>query len=118
MSPRARVLALTWLSYASFYLCRKNVSVSKTALQGALGFTVDQLGWVETGYLAAYALGPFTLGALGDRLVPRRLLTLLRLRLHATSKPQAHHGLREGSPFGGPFFFSGIHCEPAYRRLP
>lgn len=74
LSPRARVLGLTWLSYASYYLCRKNVSVSKTALQEALGLTTAQLGSIDTGYLAAYAIGQFTMGLVGDRIGSRRLV--------------------------------------------
>jgi len=74
LSPRTRVLLLTWLSYASFYLCRKNVSVSKTALQDVFHLGTDALGYIDTGYLAAYAIGQFTMGFLGDWLGSRKLV--------------------------------------------
>ena len=72
--PRARVFALTWIAYASYYLGRKNFSLAKTTLEEQLGFTRDALAWVDTGYLAGYAAGQFLMGVLGDRLGPRRLV--------------------------------------------
>jgi sugar phosphate permease len=74
MSLRARVFAITWLAYASYYLCRKNFSVSKTALEDQMGMTKRVMGMVDTGYLLAYAVGQFVMGVLGDRLGPRRLV--------------------------------------------
>ena len=71
-----RVFALTWLSYASYYLARKNVAVTKTALEDELSVSADLLAFVDTGYLAAYAAGQFAMGFLGDRLGPRRLVGL------------------------------------------
>jgi sugar phosphate permease len=76
VSRRGRVFGLTWLSYASYYFCRKNVSITKSALQKQLGFSVHALGAVDTTYLAAYAVGQFTLGYVGDRLGARRLIGL------------------------------------------
>ena len=42
--------SLTWLSYATYYLGRKGISVARTAIEGAFG---ERALWgVETGYLA------------------------------------------------------------------
>lgn len=71
-----RAFALTWLSYATFYLTRKNVAVVKSRLHDDLALTAGQLGAFDTAYLTAYAIGQFTSGVLGDRLGPRRLLTI------------------------------------------
>lgn len=71
-----RVFVLTWVSYASYYLCRKNFSVGKSALQEEHGLSTEALALVDTGYLAAYAIGLFVMGFLGDRLGPRRLIGL------------------------------------------
>jgi OPA family sugar phosphate sensor protein UhpC-like MFS transporter len=71
---QVRVFALTWLSYASFYLTRKDFSVVKGRLEEEMGLTLAQLGMIDTLYLAAYALGQFVSGSLGDRFGPRRLL--------------------------------------------
>jgi sugar phosphate permease len=73
-SLQVRVFALTWLSYASFYLTRKDFSVVKGRLEEDLHLTLAQLGMIDTLYLAAYAVGQFVSGSLGDRFGPRRLL--------------------------------------------
>jgi sugar phosphate permease len=70
------LLGLTWLVYASFYLGRKNFSVTKARMASELGLSDRDLGSIDTAYLAAYALGQFSSGFLGDLLGPRRLLTL------------------------------------------
>lgn len=69
---RVRVFAITWLAYATYYLGRKNLAVSKTAIEETVGLTASALGSVDTVYLAAYAVGQFAMGALADRLGPRR----------------------------------------------
>ncbi|GMV43941.1 MAG: hypothetical protein AMXMBFR64_56570 [Myxococcales bacterium] len=73
-SLRARAFSLTWLSYASYYLTRKNFGVVKLRMERELGVSMDMLGIIDTVYLAAYALGQFVTGALGDRLGARRMI--------------------------------------------
>ena len=64
--------SLTWLSYATYYLGRKGISVARTAIEGAFG---ERALWgVETGYLAMYAVGQFLCGGIGDRVGARRLI--------------------------------------------
>ena len=80
---RAVAFAITWLSYATYYMGRKGFSVAKSAI-------VDQFGpraltfyhpskyisvGVETAYLTAYALGQYVSGSLGDRIGARRLVS-------------------------------------------
>lgn len=71
---RVLIFALTWVSYASYYLGRKGWSVTKSRLEEAFGLSREMLGTIDTGYLAAYAVGQFSAGAVGDRLGSRRLL--------------------------------------------
>ena len=71
-----RVFALTWVGYASYYFTRKNLSVVKSRLHVTLHISTTALGAVETLYLAAYALGQFVSGAVGDRIGARKLLTI------------------------------------------
>lgn len=64
---RYRVFALTWLTYAGFYLCRKNISVEIPLLQRHLGYTTDQLAQVVFVFSLLYATGNFVFGILSDR---------------------------------------------------
>ena len=66
------VWIVTWLSYATYYFGRKNLSVTKAAIGRELGGHV--LYGVETAYLAAYAVGQYVNGSLGDRVGARRLV--------------------------------------------
>jgi OPA family sugar phosphate sensor protein UhpC-like MFS transporter len=63
---------VTWLSYATYYFGRKNLSVTKATIGRALG--PHALYGVETVYLAAYAAGQYGSGWLGDRVGARRLV--------------------------------------------
>lgn len=68
------MFSLTWLSYASYYLTRKNLSVAKKSIEQELGISREALGWIDTGYLAAYAAGQFLFGRVADRVGARRVL--------------------------------------------
>lgn len=72
--PQARAFALTWVSYASYYATRKNLSVVKSRLDDEFHIGVGWLGAIDTAYLVAYAAGQFLNGALGDRFGARRLI--------------------------------------------
>jgi len=79
MSVRAgpkpyRAWCVTWLAYATYYMGRKGFSVSKKTLSDGLGLGEAQLGLIDTLYLAAYSLGQFGSGWLGDRIGARRLV--------------------------------------------
>ena len=71
---RITVFVLTWIAYASYYFGRKAFPVVKSTLQEKFGLSVGMLGWIDTGYLIAYALGQFVNGNLGDRVGSRRLI--------------------------------------------
>lgn len=80
-----RIFALSWISYAFYYIARKNFSVLKTTLNEELGFTMIELGTIETLYAASYMAGQFISGAFGDKFGPRRLLTVGMLGSALTS---------------------------------
>lgn len=65
---------LTWIAYGSYYLGRKGFSVVKSTLRQSLGVSERALGLIDTFYLAAYALGLFCSGYVGDRVGARRLI--------------------------------------------
>jgi sugar phosphate permease len=71
---RNSVWASTWLAYASYYLGRKGFSAAKGTLEKAGLLNLGMLGVIDTLYLAAYSLGQFLNGALGDRVGARRLI--------------------------------------------
>jgi sugar phosphate permease len=65
----------TWLAYATYYLGRKGFSVSKARVVKELGVGEGTLAAIDTGYLAAYAVGQFVSGLIGDRIGARRLVS-------------------------------------------
>jgi sugar phosphate permease len=71
---RARVFALTWISYASYYLTRKNFSVTKSSIQDSLGISQGMLGAIDVVYLTAYSIGQFVWGPIADRVGARRVI--------------------------------------------
>jgi sugar phosphate permease len=82
---QTRVFLLTWLSYATYYLTRKNFAVVKGRLHRTLGVSDASLAAIDTAYLLAYALGQFGSGLLGDRLGPRRMIAVGMLASAATA---------------------------------
>ena len=72
--PRNLVWGATWLAYAVYYLGRKGFSSAKHSLKSAGLLDTQALGAIDTAYLAAYSVGQFTSGVLGDRVGARRLL--------------------------------------------
>jgi sugar phosphate permease len=75
-SWRWRIFAVTWLAYAGFYLCRKNLSVTMPLLSADLGYSNLQLANIFFGYSLLYALGQFGFGVLADRFGSRLIVTL------------------------------------------
>jgi sugar phosphate permease len=65
----------TWLAYATYYLGRKGFSVSKARVVKEVGVGEGTLAAIDTGYLAAYAVGQFVSGLIGDRIGARRLVS-------------------------------------------
>ncbi len=70
------VFGLTWLSYAAYYLTRKNFSIVKSRLHEEVGVSIAWLAAADTAYLSLYALGQFINGPLGDRFGAKRLLVI------------------------------------------
>ncbi|MBI2980975.1 MAG: MFS transporter [Deltaproteobacteria bacterium] len=81
---RIRTFAITWIAYAGFYLCRKNLAVVKVSLKEEFGFDNLHLGAIGTAYLTTYAIGQFLNGVLGDK-VGARITVGLGLLIAAIS---------------------------------
>jgi OPA family sugar phosphate sensor protein UhpC-like MFS transporter len=75
---RRREFGITWLVYASYYLTRQSFGVAKVALENdpAVALTREQLGLVDSVFLAIYSLGQFVFGPLVDRFGSRLILLL------------------------------------------
>jgi OPA family sugar phosphate sensor protein UhpC-like MFS transporter len=71
-----RIFPLTWLSYASYYLTRKNLAVAKVPLEKNFAISRVTLGTMDLCYSASYAAGQFLWGAGVDRYGPKLLLVL------------------------------------------
>lgn len=71
---RARIFSITWLSYFSYYQCRKTVSIAKAFLIDAGKATKNDFALVETLYSVGYAAGQFIWGFTADAISPRRML--------------------------------------------
>ena len=65
---------VTWLAYATYYLGRKGFSSSKAEIEKAGLLSISAMGVIDSLYLAAYSLGQFANGTLGDRIGARRLV--------------------------------------------
>ncbi|MBW7991775.1 MAG: MFS transporter [Planctomycetes bacterium] len=71
---RYRIFVLTWLTYAGFYLCRKNFSIAMPLLSQDHGFTKDNFAMLLFFYSLFYALGQFYNGFLSDKFGPRLIV--------------------------------------------
>src|ERR1700677_1336399 len=69
-----KIFGITWITYAGFYLCRKNLSIVLPLLAGVAGLRSIQLANIVFGYSLLYAIGPFGFGFLSDRIGPKRVV--------------------------------------------
>ncbi len=73
---RWQIFAITWLAYFGFYLTRKAFWVAKVDMgPGSLAdLGLGQMGWIEFGYGACYAVGQFVWGMSGDLFGSRKVV--------------------------------------------
>jgi len=64
------------LTYASYYLCRYNLSIVAPEFKHALGFTNTQYGAIDSARNGAYAVGQFVNGLFTDRMGGRLAMSL------------------------------------------
>jgi sugar phosphate permease len=73
-AQRRRIFTVSWITYAGYYFCRKNLSIALPLLEGAKGLSHLDLANIVFGYSLFYAIGQFTCGLLSDRYGPRRIV--------------------------------------------
>jgi sugar phosphate permease len=69
-----RIFGITWITYAGFYLCRKNLSVVLPLLHHVSGLASLDLAHIVFGYSLLYAIGQFVCGPLSDRIGAKRVV--------------------------------------------
>jgi sugar phosphate permease len=67
---------LMWVTYASFYLCRVNISIALPEIAEEFSLTKTNIGLVLSSLFLLYAIGQFINGQLGDKLNSRPIIAL------------------------------------------
>ena len=67
---------LMWITYASFYLCRVNISIAMPKIMEEYDLTKSEMGLILSSLFLLYAIGQFINGQLGDKLNSRKIITL------------------------------------------
>ncbi|MBX3411385.1 MAG: MFS transporter [Pirellulales bacterium] len=70
-----------WLVYGAFYFCRTNLGVAAEAmklpvLDGGLGLTGEQVGWILASLKITYGVGQLLNGQIAEFISPRKLLAI------------------------------------------
>lgn len=73
---RARIFITCWTMYATYYLCRVNLSVAVPALKSIDWIGESGVAWIMTSLYLSYGLGQLMNGILGDRFGARRVATI------------------------------------------
>ncbi len=63
-----------WITYASFYLGRVNISVAMPSIMAEYDISKTNMGLVLTALFMMYAIGQFVNGQLGDKFNSRRII--------------------------------------------
>jgi len=69
-----RIFTITWITYAGFYFCRRNLSIVLPMLHGMPGLDNIELANIVFGYSLLYAIGQFGCGFLSDYFGPTRIV--------------------------------------------
>ena len=64
------------LLYTSFYMCRYNLSLANGAISKEFGFSKEQMGYIITTSLLAYAFGQIINGLITDKLGGKRAMLI------------------------------------------
>ncbi len=67
---------LMWVTYASYYLLRVNISIAMPRIMEEFSLTKTDMGLVLSSLFLLYAIGQFINGQLGDKLNSRKIITI------------------------------------------
>jgi len=62
------------LMYASYYICRYNLSYANASIRAEYGWSKEEIGYVITSFFWIYAIGQFINGQIIDRFGGRRMI--------------------------------------------
>ena len=71
---KRQIFAVSWIAYAGFYFCRRNLSIVLPLLESTKALSHLDLANIVFGYSLFYAIGQFTCGLLSDRYGSRRVV--------------------------------------------
>ncbi|MBU1180416.1 MFS transporter [Patescibacteria group bacterium] len=71
-----RILFTAWITYASFYLLRVNMSIAIPGIIKEFGISKTSIGAVLTALFFAYAIGQFINGQLGDKFGAKKIVAI------------------------------------------
>jgi len=75
-SWQKKILITSWITYASFYLLRVNMSVAIPGIIKDFGISKTEMGSVLTALFIAYAVGQFVNGQFGDNFSAKWLVAI------------------------------------------
>ena len=73
---QTKMFRLMWMTYASFYLIRVNISVAAPEIMREYNFSKIDMGMILSSQFILYAIGQFFNGQLGDRLNAKKQVTI------------------------------------------
>ena len=73
---RNTIFLMSWLMYGLFYLNRLNIAPVISLIREDLGLSYTQIGFITASFYGLYTFTQLPAGYLGDRLGPRRVITL------------------------------------------
>ncbi|WP_263080394.1 MFS transporter [Endozoicomonas sp. Mp262] len=71
---RWQIIVTTFMSYAVFYISRKNFTYAAPSLMEDLGMTTAQFGLMSSMFYILYGVSKFSSGLVADRINPRLML--------------------------------------------
>jgi len=69
-----KIFWTVWISYASYYLLRVNMSIAMPGIMSEFGISKTLMGGVLSAFFIMYAIGQFVNGQLGDKFGAKKLI--------------------------------------------
>jgi len=70
------VLTVSWITYASFYLCKANIGAALPQIRRSLNIDSLAISVIPANFKLVFGIGQFVSGIIGDHINPKYLITL------------------------------------------